>query len=73
MDLQDLAIGVLGDMPQERSVKDQEMQSTFGQGTMELYQRGDYESRLPASNNKPSDMINSPYRSKENYGCKKCQ
>jgi hypothetical protein len=69
MDLQDLSIGVLGDTPQQRSAKDQEMQSTFGQGTMELYQRPDFEARLPSHNNKP---VNNGYQNKEKY-CGSCQ
>lgn len=69
MDLQDLSIGVLGDMPQQRSSRDQEMQSTFGQGMMELYQRSDFESRLPNVNSRLPQVKNNQYPKRENYGC----
>ena len=34
-----LGIGVLGDVPDDRSIMDQKMQKTYGTGTMELYTR----------------------------------
>ena len=35
--MQNSGIGVLGEMPPQRSVKDQQMQKMYGDGTMELY------------------------------------
>jgi hypothetical protein len=72
MDLQDLSIGVLGNIPEQRSSRDQEMQSIFGQGMMELYQRLDYESRLSNTSNglKPT-IKNNDCRNVENYNCNK--